>query len=165
LRDLHKLAIASGKKGLLIIFDEFEDVIHNIKNISHKQAAFWNLFEFYSGKPFPGKSFYAVTPEFVQKCKAVLLEKSILDFDYSRFERLPTFQMSPLEVKELQLLALKIMEIHGLAYDWKPEDHLKLSDLNAIVKTAASIQIQDRARHTITEVVKYLDRTLDRLDD
>jgi hypothetical protein len=59
LRELDTLARASGLKGMIILFDEFEDVITNLHNVAHQEAAFWNLFHFYIGKQFPGKTFFA----------------------------------------------------------------------------------------------------------
>lgn len=161
LKDVQKLSFAAGLKGLIILFDEFEDVLNNIKNIAHQQSAFWNLFQFYGGKKFPGMTFFAVTPEFVHKCKKLLHDKGYWDYDYSQFETIPTFQMSPLEAKELEDLALKIMETHGTAYDWEPDQVMKISTLKSIVNKAAAIQVEDRARHTIREIVKSLDRLLD----
>lgn len=106
-------------------------------------------------------SFYAVTPEFVDKCIRLLMQKHRWDYDYARFRALPTFQMSPLEINELKELARRIRQAHGIAYDWQPGSVMKASQLDAIVRNAASIQIQDRARHTITSVVKSLDNLLE----
>ena len=157
LGDLNRLAQAAGLAGVVLLFDEFEDIITNLTNISHQQAAFWNLFQFYSKKHFPGLTFYAVTPEFVDKCKRVLISKGCMDYDYEWFESLARFQMSPLTVDELGALALRIMDAHATAYGWEPDLVMKSSHLRRIVEHAASIQIQDRARHTITTVVKSLD--------
>lgn len=161
LRDLNRLARESGLRGLIILFDEFEDIITNLNNIAHQQAAFWNLFQFYSGKSFPGMTYFAVTPEFTEKCEMRLWEKGRYDYDYNTFKAIPTFQMSPLTEDELEELALRIMETHGQAYNWEPDLTMKASDLDAIVRKAASVQIQDRARHTITTVVRTLDRLLE----
>jgi hypothetical protein len=157
LRDMHRLSVEVGLKGLIILFDEFEDVIHNIKNVNHKEAAFWNLFEFYLGSEFEGMTFFAVTPDFVTKCKTILLERGRLDYDYGMFDKIPTFEMTPLELEQLQKLAVKILTIHSIAYQWEPKEIFKMNKLKSIVSKAASIQIQDRARHTIREIVKYLD--------
>jgi hypothetical protein len=160
LGDLVCLSKAAGLAGIVLLFDEFEDIITNLTNIAHQQAAFWNLFQFYSKKHFEGLSFYAVTPEFVDKCKKLLLSKGVFDYDYEWFEALARFQMSPLSTDELSTLALRIMDTHGKAYDWEPDLVMKASQLRRIVERAAAVQIQDRARHTITEVVKSLDSLL-----
>lgn len=161
LRDIHKLSVACGFRGLVILFDEYEDVITNLTHINHKEKAFWNLFEFYSGKKFDGMSMFAVTPEFAHKCKQVLLERDRWDYDYHRFETLPTFEMSPLKVSELEELAQRIMDTHALAYDWNPTRRITAAALHTIVSKAAAVTVEDRARHTITEVVKALDRRYD----
>lgn len=160
LRDPQWLLYESGLKGLVLLFDEYEDVLTNLKNVAHQEAAFWNLFQFYAGKQFPGLSFYAVTPEFVDKCVALLTGKKRWDYDYGRFKAIPTFQMTPLDVEDLEELAMRILETHGIAYNWKPDLVMRATELHNIVREAASVQIQDRARHTIITVVKALDRLL-----
>ena len=160
LRDISSLARASGLNGFIILFDEFEDIITNLRNINYEEAAFWNLFQFYRGHAFSGMTFFAVTPDFVQKCVTRLIEKDRWDYDTAQFEQIPTFQMSPLEVEELKTLAMRILETHGVAYDWEPDLVMKTAQLDAIVQKAAAVQIQDRARHTITTVVKALDDLL-----
>jgi hypothetical protein len=160
LRDLQRLLYESGLKGLVLLFDEYEDVVTNLRNVAYQEAAFWNLFQFYAGKQFPGVSFYAVTPEFVDKCTALLADKGRWDYDYGRFKAIPTFQMTPLDVEDLKELAMRIFKTHGIAYNWKPDLVMRATELDNIVREAASVQIQDRARHTIITVVKELDRLL-----
>ena len=69
--------------------------------------------------------------------------------------------MSPLKESELEELAMLILEAHGIAYDWEPDLVMKASHLKEIVHNAASLQIQDRARHVIVSVVKALNHILD----
>jgi hypothetical protein len=149
----------AGFKGLVLLVDEFEDVIYNLKNINYQEAAFWNLFRLFDGW-FPGLSFYAVTPGFVEKCKRRLFEKGKYDYDYRRFDELPAFEMSPLGVPDLESLAMKIMDAHGIAYNWEPDLRLKSSQLKSLVDRVASVPVQDRARQTIIAVVRLLDSTL-----
>lgn len=157
LRDLHRLAKESGLSGLILLFDEYEDVVTNLNNVAHQVAAFLNLFQFLSGKQFPGMSFYAVTPEFATKCKKLLLRKSRYDFDYSKFDHLPVFKMSPLNVSDLRKLAEKIVGVHQTAFNWRAKQQLNNSVLGKIVDKAACEPIQDRCRQTIRQVVHYLD--------
>ncbi len=157
LRDLERLACAVGLKGLVILFDEFEDVITNLRNVKHQEAAFWNLFHFYSGKQFPGKTFYAVTPEFVEKCKTRLREKGRWDMDLSMFDALPKFEMSPLELSHLVLLGEKIVAIHRLAYEWDSQLPVSRDDVETWMRDASLVQLQDRTRQAITTTVKRLD--------
>lgn len=161
LSDMHTLLENCGLRGLVILFDEFEDVLTNIKNIAHQESAFWNLFLFFSGKRFSGKSFYAVTPAFSQKCKQRLLEKGRWDFDYQRFDLLPTFEMSPLGESELFELGNRILKTHMLAYGYSLSARklpVILGRLQETVKRSVQSPVQDRARHTIREVVQYLDQ-------
>ena len=72
--------------------------------------------------------------------------------------------MSPLTAEELQELALKIFEVHGIAYDWEPDSVMKMHELKVIVAKAASVQVQDRARQTIKEIVRHLDRLLEDME-
>jgi len=160
LADLDRLAQFAGFKGLILLVDEFEDVIYNLKRINYQEAAFWNLFRLFDGW-FPGLSFYAVTPGFVEKCKRRLFEKGKYDYDYTRFEELPAFEMSPLDVSDLEDLAMRIMDAHGVAYNWEPDFVMKRSQLKSLVGRVASVPVQDRARQTIIEVVKSLDRMLE----
>ena len=160
LRDINTLCKEAGLSGFIILFDEFEDVITNLRRINYQEAAFWNLFHFYAGKMFPGKTFYAVTPEFVDKCKSVLLLKQRWDFDYTRFDKLPMYEMSPLETSEMEDLALLIFEVHGIAYDWEPDTIMLDSQLKSIVRKAATVKIQDRVRKVIITVVEALDALL-----
>jgi hypothetical protein len=65
--------------------------------------------------------------------------------------------MSPLTTEQLKELSMRILEAHGIAYDWEPDLEMKASHLKEIVSKAASLRIQDRARHVIVSVVKALD--------
>ncbi|MGI8501068.1 MAG: BREX system ATP-binding domain-containing protein, partial [Hassallia sp.] len=161
LRDINILACAAGLKGLIILFDEFEDVLSNITNIEHQKTAFQNLFQFFAGVQFQGMSFFAVTPDFVDKCKQRLLNRGYWDYDYSPFDTLPTFEMSPVEESNLQELARKIKEMHSIAYCWDTNLASIESGLKSVVKKSASIAVQDRTRQTIKAVIQFLDGELE----
>jgi len=163
LRDIHRLAIEAGLRGLVVLFDEFEDVISNLTRINYKEKAFWNLFEFEMGKRFTGMSLFAVTPEFVDKCKVILLEHGRWDYDYERFEALPSFRMSPLSMPELKELARKIRAAHGLGYNWDAQTRFDEESLHRLVWDVGADRVEDRARRTITAVVRTLDRIQDEL--
>jgi hypothetical protein len=160
LRDIDLLARASGLRGLIILFDEFEDVLSNISNINHQEIAFQNLLQFFSGQQFKGMSFFAVTPEFVFKCKHRLSTRDRLDERYVHLDKIPTFEMSPLEINHLKELAQKVRVIHGLAYDWDTNTNSIELGLNSIVEKLGDIAVQNRTRQTIKEVVKFLDNQL-----
>ncbi len=157
LNDLNNMSLNAGFNGLVILFDEFEDVITNLNNISYQESAFMNLFHFYTGEKFSGKTFFAVTPSFTEKCKKVLIQKDRWHFDFSIFDVLPTFELSPLDKKDLRELSLKILDAHGIAYDWEPDLIMKNSQLRSIIDKAMLARIQDRARYAIKSVVNALD--------
>ena len=158
LKDLCTLSQNLGQKGLVLLFDEFEDVITNLNNISYQESAFWNLFTFYAGRKFPGISFFAVTPQFVEKCKTLLMRKGKWDYDFSRFEVIPSFQISPLDKAQLRSLTLKIAKVHGLAYDWKPTSEISEKEMDSVIDEAISVPVQDRTRQAICSIVRFLDQ-------
>ena len=160
LRDVDSLLVASGLRGLIVLFDEFEDILTNLNNIKHEEDAFWNLFLFMGGQRFPARTYYAVTPDFASKCKQRLITKGRVDFDFARFDSLPTFSMSPLTQTELTELAQLILIAHARAYGYQPET-VSASAIRDLVAHASRSPVQDRARHTIREVVKLLDNILE----
>lgn len=157
LRDLNRLAIESGLNGLILIFDEFEDVIYNIKNINHKESAFWNLFYFCFGKYYPGMTFYAFTPDLTERCKKVLIDKGKYGFDFEKFENLPKFQMSALEIKDLKKLASKILSVYNVAYELNIKEEIIFKILWDKLVKSLNITSMDRSRTSIKEIVKYFD--------
>ena len=88
LNDFNLIAQASGLKGLVLLFDEFEDVVQNLGRRDYQQQAFENLFGFFRGRRYPGLTYFAVTPDFIEKCKVELLSKGVYDFDYDEFDLL-----------------------------------------------------------------------------
>jgi hypothetical protein len=160
LEDFQQLAINSLLPGVAVLFDEFEDVLTNLNNIDWQKKAFFNLFRFVSGARFTGKTFYAVTPAFVEKCKQRLLGKGAFDFDYSQFDKLPTFAMSPLGGPDMQQLARTIIAVHERAYGHR----LAPRDREEVISTAGRAgfrTVEDRTRQAIKECVQHLDGFLD----
>lgn len=155
LNDLDKLTKIAGFKGLILLVDEFEDIIHNMGNIRHQKDAFWNLFQFFGGS-FCSNSFFAVTPDFSNKCKKVLLDKEIFDYDYSKFDKLKTFELSPLSESQMYSLSQKIISVHSKAYDWQTPKDID-NHIHIICKKGMKIPVQDRVRQTIKETVILLD--------
>jgi hypothetical protein len=160
LADLHLLSKLVGTNGLVLLVDEFEDVIHNLNGRNAKTDAFWNLFLLFKGV-FPGHAFFAVTPDFVNKCKAWLFDKWQWRYDLAQFDDLPYFEMSPLRIEDLEVLAEKIMFAHAAAYGWQPKQNSDLKKLRETVHRAARVQVQDRSRYAVRQVVKQLDDLLE----
>jgi len=164
LRDIHILAQNSGCKGLVLLFDEFEDVIYNLSRINQQELAFENLFRFYSRRSFQSKSFYGVTPGFVEKCKALLMRKRGFDCDFSRFDDLPTFQLAPIDEDGLTELAVRIRATHEVAFDWSGDSDEIDGELERVVSRWAGMAVEDRVRNAIKETVKALDALLEEAD-
>jgi hypothetical protein len=162
LADLVTLAEAAGLKGLVLLFDEFEDTITNLTNITHQEQALRHLFAFCAGRKFHGMTFYAVTPDFVERCKSQLLAKRGWEIDLSGFDSLPTFSMSTLGVDELQELAIRIMDVHALAYTWRPSPVFLQTTLSTVVQKAANSTSPDRVRQAVRAIVSALD---DQIED
>jgi hypothetical protein len=162
LADLDLVTRLAGYRGLVLLIDEFEDVIQNLSRVDYKQAAFWNLFHFFGGDGFPGLCYFAVTPEFAYKCKAELQKRGIFDYDYSRFERLPVFQMKPIDGKQILELAHLIRDTHATAYGWSARSAVPDDELQQLCNILSSSPAPDRVRQAITGIVKVLDERLQR---
>lgn len=161
LADFDLIARAAGLRGLVVLFDEFEDVVQNLNRRNHQQEAFLNLFRFFAGERFPGMAYFAVTPDFVAKCKAELMSRGVLDFDFGRFSRLPFFEMTEITEKDFLELAEKIRAVHAVAFDWHAADALPDIDLSRLADKLWSLQTPERVRLAIQGVVETLDELLE----
>jgi hypothetical protein len=161
LADLDLIAKASGLRGMILLFDEFEDVIQNLNRRDYQESAFMNLFRFFGGQRFPGMAYFAVTPDFVRKCKEELLSRGSWDFDYERFDNLPAFELESLTSSDGYQLAERIREVHGRAYGWDPARFIEDSALRALVDTLWRADSPDRVRRAIQGIVGELDSTMD----
>ena len=162
LADLNRLAVCSGYQGLVLLVDEFEDVIQNLSRRNYQQMAFHNLFRFFAGDRFPGRAYFAVTPDFSQKCKRELLGRGVYDFDYQRFDNLPFFRLDPIDVDDVFLLAKRIREVHEIAYDWNAEDLMSDPVLRRHCEQLMMVEAPDKIRQAIISVVGLLDEWLER---
>lgn len=160
LADLELLAENSGLKGLVLLFDEFEDVIQNLNNRSYQQSAFFNLFRFFAGDRFPGMAYFAVTPEFVVKCKQELLSRYVYEFPFERFDDLPHFEMSRIRKSDFKSLAKRIRRLHGTAYEWDADAAIDDAGLNAAVDDLFRKSSPDQIRQAIEGLVGILDDAL-----
>jgi hypothetical protein len=160
LEDINRMCKKTGLTGMVILFDEFEDVLTNLNRVNWQEAAFWNLFRFVSGTRFSGKTFFAVTPSFVQKCKNCLIQKGRWDINLADFDALKHFEMSPLSSEDLLLLAKRITEVHERAYGVIVDINVR-ARMNDSVVLAARSAVQDRTRQAIRRAVEILDSALD----
>ena len=161
LADLHRISLWSGYRGLILLVDEFEDVIQNLPRRNYQQVAFHNLFRFFAGNQFPGRAYFAVTPDFAQKCKRELLSRGVYDFDYNSFDNLPYFRLMSINVHDAVILAKRIREVHAIAYDWKAYDAIGDSAIQRHCKRQMKAERPDKIRQTIISVVELLDSRLD----
>jgi hypothetical protein len=160
LADLELLAESSGLKGVILLFDEFEDVIQNLNNRSYQQAAFFNLFRFFAGDRFPGMAYFAVTPEFVVKCKQELLSRYVYEFPFDRFDDLPHFEMSRIHKSDFEALSRRIRRLHAAAYRWDAGSAINDDALNTVIDKLFRRSSQDQIRQAIEGVVDALDGEL-----
>jgi hypothetical protein len=159
--DFDLIARASGLRGLVLLFDEFEGVIQNLNRRDHQEEAFLNMFRFFAGERYPGMSYFAVTPDFVNKCKSELLRRGVYDFDYYQFDRLPFFELDPIEREEFLVLAKRIRFVYGVAYDCDATRLLPDMDLTPMVDKLWIVASPERVRRAIQGVVEVLDDRLD----
>lgn len=160
LSDLNTVARLAGYRGLVLLFDEFEDIIQNLNNINYETTALENLFRFFSGE-YDGAAYFAVTPDFVRKCKDRLLMKSVWDFAYSRFDELPHFELSPIDFNDLLRLCSQIAHVHSRAYEWDTEKLFDWKQAVASLWRHWNPHSPERIRTSATLFVDLLDRALD----
>lgn len=161
LSDLDTVVKVCGRRGLVLLFDEFEDVIQNLNNIAFQQQAFINLFRIFEGERFPGASFFAVTPEFVHKCVELLQSRYVYGFPVDKFQALDKFEMTEIQPSDFVGLARKIVQVHGVAYSWAPEAVLDELAIEGLVKVLFATSSADQIRQAVQKLVANLDRILD----
>lgn len=157
LKDLQRIAVESGFRGMVLLFDEFESTVTDLRTRKPQLDAFQNLFDFFGGQRFDGMSFFAVTPDFVEKCNGLLRERRIVDYDHGAFGRLPMFEMSPLDEDDLLGLAQRVVDTHALAYEWKPNGILKSPAFAQQLTDVARSSSPARTRSFIQRVVELCD--------
>lgn len=145
LTDLDKLAKTCGFKGLVLLVDEFEDVVANLNRYDYQAAALTNLLAFFGGEKFAGLSYFAVTPEFTWRWQRLGLDEK------------PSFALTPPGKADIKRLACTIRAVHAIAYGLGPDQILSDRDLEREVEKLLSISGQDRIRQTIEGIVEALD--------
>lgn len=161
LADLDKLVRLCGRRGLVLLFDEFEDVIQNLNNIGWQQDAFYNLFRLFIGEDFPGLSYFAVTPEFVYKCQERLYDRQVYYFPVERFAELKRLEMTPIGPRDFTELAHRIRAVHGTAYGWDADDEYTDDEIDDEVTVLFTSQSTDQVRQAVEGLVGALDERLD----
>jgi len=159
--DYDLIAKTAGFRGLVLLFDEFEDVIQGLVRRNYQEQAYLNLFKFFAGRMFPGMAYFAVTPDFIEKCTRELVQKGVYDFDFDLFEDLPRFQLDPITDDQFLELALRIRSIHSLAYEWDAHKALPDDELRDRVGDLLRVPSPDRVRSAIQGIVESLDALLE----
>jgi hypothetical protein len=149
LSDLDKLAKTCGFKGLVLLVDEFEDVVTNLNRCDYQAAALNNLLAFFDGEKFAGLSYFAVTPEFTRRWHWPGAD--------AKLDKKPSFALTPPEKADIKRLARTIRAVHAIAYDLEPGEFLSDEDLEREVEKLLGISSQDRIRQTIEGIVEALD--------
>ncbi len=156
IRDLNLLARLSGLRGHVMLFDEFEDVIQNLRNIRWEQTALQNLLTLMESTRDLSPRYFAVTPEFVSKCRSRLAEKGIYNFEIDRFDNLPRLMMTPISQSEFEELAVEIRATYSIAFDIQT-NLVSDEDLHSFVETQFRRPTPDQIRLAVRELVSMLD--------
>jgi hypothetical protein len=165
IENLNHLAVLAGHSGVVLLFDEFEDIFQNLNNSQWQQTAFENFFNFFDNFHYSGLAFFAVTPEFVQKSKSLLRYKGIYGLSPDNFDHLPQFSMSPITESDVNELAIKICNTHGIAYEWPAYEVAYAAGIEGQVHLAFNSKMRNQTRLTIESIVCWLDGLLQSNDD
>lgn len=161
LADLDRIARFAGYGGLVLLVDEFEDIIQNLRRRDHQKSAFQNLFNFFFGDDFPGQSYFAVTPDFTRKCEKELSSREVYDFDHRLFDDLPFFRLDPIDAGATYQLAERIRALHGYAYGWNSGEAVDDQELKNRCDELMRVETPDKIRQAIKAIVGLMDARLD----
>jgi hypothetical protein len=102
-------------------------------------------------------SYFAVTPDFAEKCRARLYERIAYDFPVERFDQLARFEMAPIGRRDFFNLAKEIRCAHGQAYDWDAQERVDDQQLQSVVARLFSRSSADQIRQAVEGLVVALD--------
>jgi len=149
LTDLDGLARSCGLMGLVLLVDEFEDVVTNLNRLDYQEVALDNLLGFFDGEQFAGLAYFAVTPEFTRRWQWLPAGAEL--------GKRPTFALTPPGRADIQHLARTLRAVHAKAYELHPREIISEQALEEEVERLLSISSQDRIRQTIEGIVMALD--------
>ena len=159
--DLDSISKAAGLGGLVLLFDEFEDIVQNLNRRELQRRAYGNLFQFFTGDSFPGTAVFAVTPDFMDKCALELQKVDDYDMGADGLARLPTLDIDQISEEQFLSLARKIREVHGIAYDWRSGDAIGEHDLEFMLPELFQVTAPNRIRSAVQGLISELDDKLD----
>jgi hypothetical protein len=160
LNGTNQLVHLTGARGLVLCFDEAEDILQGLNNRNYEATALRFLFDFFVGR-FDGEAYFAVTPDFVNKARDLLLMKGVYEFPYSQFDELDNFQLSPLTFDDFLLLASRVVKLHSQAYDWDAGGALDFAAAADVLTREWDPHEPQRIRIAAKELVSLLDEALD----
>jgi P-loop Domain of unknown function (DUF2791) len=163
---LEKLARELGYKGVVLLFDEFEDVIQNLIRRDYIEKAYENFFHFLTPYLSSSKSFFAVTPEFVQKSirefkrgGTYLKEVGEYTLNEATFGEIPTISIAPINLDDLLILSRKITSAHAIAYEWDAEAAASAHKLEGLI----SKKYFDAGQNHIRTMIQFITTSLDKI--
>jgi hypothetical protein len=164
LNDLDTLAVMSDLNGIVILFDEFEDVITNLNNRSWQESAYHNFFTFIDPNKFQGKVFFGVTPEFSKKTVSLMATKDfgILSEVRGQLENVPKFRLKSLSLLDFQELADRVCEFHSIAYEWDAIRTARENGLDKQAELAFHSLGQNSTRLIVQQMIDWLDEMFER---
>jgi len=159
LNDLDNMANLSGLAGVVVFFDEFEDVIQNLNNRTWQEKAFENFFRFTNPNQFVGKVFFGVTPEFTNKAIYLMRSKyfgNILEAQ-GQLNNIPKFGLKNITLIDFQLLADRVCEFHAIAYEWDAVGSARKNGLDKQIQLAFNARGMNSTRLIVQHLVEWLD--------
>lgn len=153
LTDLDELARSCGLMGLVLLVDEFEDVVTNLNRLDYQEVALDNLLAFFDGDHFAGLAYFAVTPEFTRRWQWLPAGAEL--------GKRPTFALTPPGKADIQQLARTLRAVHAKAYELHPCEIMSEQALDLEVERLLSISSQDRIRQAIEGIVEALDSAVE----
>lgn len=160
----NSLAKLAGFRGLVILVDEFEDVITNIRNVRWEGVALANLARLLGGE-FAGSCFFAVTPEFEDKVlhSQTGRDEHVIN-DLTELLKDPDlrFDIVRPSAKDFMRVARTVRTFHGEAYRWDAQAQVSDSELADVVRPAFRNAGVDQSRQAMRAVVDHLDHAIER---
>ena len=159
--DLDSISRAVGLGGLVLLFDEFEDIVQNLNRRELQKQAYSNLFRFFTGESFPGTAVFAVTPDFLERCTSELQSVDVYDMEVKGFAQLPTLSIDQISEEQFLSLAKRIRDVHGLAYGWDSNEAIGDRELEVMLSEFLKVSEPNRIRSAVQDLVSELDDRLE----
>lgn len=163
LSSLDQLARLCGLRGFIVLFDEIEDVVYGLNNVTIQQQALRNFCDFFVGR-FQGDAYFAATPDFLRRATDSLIQRGAHGFPFRRLSEVDNFQLSPLDFEDFLQLAARVVAMHAKAFIWEPLSCLELSEVAKLLLKEWNPDEPQRMRLAVRSLVSILDDALDEQD-